>query len=164
MIRRWGSMIRAWESTIRPLMPCRCGGARTRPWRKKVIGACGAGAGYLRRPRRPANRAAAPLHAAASSGTSHPRHEQEHEDAPEHEQDPPWWIRRSRGGVRPCGFGGGELVGHGARRSQAWREWPIRPFLGSHPNRTNWACGSLATRPNRQPNKPKLYSRSLARA
>ena len=31
-------------------------------------------------------------------------------------------------------------AGYDTRRSQACREWPIRPFRGSHPNRLIWAC------------------------
>jgi len=48
--------------------------------------------------------------------------------------------------------------------SQAPRERPNRAFPASYSIRTEWAYGSLATKPNREPNKSKLYYGSLAKA
>jgi hypothetical protein len=49
------------------------------------------------------------------------------------------------------------------KASLAPRKQPIQRFLGSHPSRTDWACGSLASRPYKKPNRPRLYYASLAK-
>jgi hypothetical protein len=52
--------------------------------------------------------------------------------------------------------------GGSARRSLAPRERPMRAFPANQVIHMKWACPSLASRPYREPNRPKLHT-SLAR-